>query len=188
VTLPAWEPTNPQQDREEFDWLLNHMTGARSMLEIGSCIGFSLRGFATRLVPGARIRSIDAGVCYNGTEEFRNEPYLLAAIQDLDNRGFDAAVMIGDSTWPQVINWAREHGPYDFIFIDGGHDYDTVKSDFKNYSPMARQVGLHDIVNTGNPIYGVHKLWREIKESYWVQEKIVSEKGTGYVWIVGNVG
>ena len=175
-------PNNPQQNKEEFDWLLDRMAGARSILEIGSCLGLSLRHFAKRLAPGAKIRSIDAGVCYDLKDgkpvKFVNAPYLLLTIQDLDNSGFDATVMIGNSTWPQVVEWARERGPYDFIFIDGDHSYEGVKSDFENYAPMGKLIGLHDIAHQ---TYDVHRYWTELKSRYWTQEKIASEKGTGIV-------
>jgi len=183
--MPSWLPENPQQDKDEFGWLLDHMEGARSILEIGSCLGLSLKGFSTRMVPGAKIRSIDAGVCYDmdGTRVVTANNLLLT-IQELAHSGFDATVMTADSMWPQVVEWARENGPYDFIFIDGGHHYETVKSDFENYAPMGKLVGMHDIANTGNHTYGVVRFWNELKAAgYRTEEKIASEKGTGIVYM-----
>src|SRR5262245_20967128 len=187
MKLPSWVPSNPQQNREEFEWLLDHMSGATSMLEIGSCLGVSLQGFATRLAPGAKIRSIDAGICWDDRD---GEPVrivtannLLLTIQELDQSGFDATVIMADSTWPQVIEWARENGPYDFVYIDGGHQYETVKSDFENYAPMATKlIGMHDIANIAHATYGVVRFWNELKANgYRTQEKIESYMGTGIV-------
>ena len=49
----------------------------------------------------------------------------------------------------EILKSAELLGGYDLIFIDGGHDYSTVKSDFKNYSKYLNKNGvmivLHDI-------------------------------------------
>lgn len=37
---------------------------------------------------------------------------------------------------------AAETAPYDIVFIDGGHGYDTVVSDIKNYAPMVKPGGF----------------------------------------------
>jgi len=58
-------------------------------------------------------------------------------------------------------------GNYDIIFIDGGHEYKTVKSDFINYSKLLNKNGLiilHDIKS--NVVKGVPKFWRELKKSH----------------------
>lgn len=38
-------------------------------------------------------------------------------------------IIPGLSTDPQVKELAKQQGPYDLVYIDGGHDYDTVISD-----------------------------------------------------------
>jgi predicted O-methyltransferase YrrM len=38
-------------------------------------------------------------------------------------------------------------GPYDFIFIDGSHDYASAKEDFENWSPLLKvggEIAFHD--------------------------------------------
>mgnify|MGYP001341381289 FL=1 len=58
-------------------------------------------------------------------------------------------------------------GPYDFIFIDGGHEYDVVKKDFHNYSRALTKDGViafHDIKS--NVVPGVPKFWNELKKKY----------------------
>lgn len=52
----------------------------------------------------------------------------------------------------------------DFLFIDGGHDYETVRSDYQNYGPLVHEGGmiaLHDVCL----IPDVARLWSEIKGS-----------------------
>ena len=72
----------------------------------------------------------------------------------------------GNSKKLTNIKKASILGPYDFIFIDGGHDYETVKSDFKNYSKFLSSKGIlafHDIKS--NIVKGVPKFWKELKEN-----------------------
>lgn len=51
----------------------------------------------------------------------------------------------------------------DWLFIDGGHEYGTVKSDYENYSKMVAPNGyivFHDIMGLRGP----RKLWKQIKK------------------------
>jgi predicted O-methyltransferase YrrM len=58
----------------------------------------------------------------------------------------------------------------DYLFIDGDHTYNGVRSDFQMYSPLVRSGGIvafHDII-TYRPESGcqVERFWREIKDRY----------------------
>ena len=64
---------------------------------------------------------------------------------------------------------AARHGPFDFIFVDGGHDYETVQNDYEKYWPMVRPGGVmafHDIaypdLNSPHQI-DVGRWWRDLK-------------------------
>lgn len=60
----------------------------------------------------------------------------------------------------------RVLGSFDFIFIDGGHDYETVKSDFNLALEIAAEkaiIALHDI-HADYPAE-VSRLWKDIKDS-----------------------
>jgi hypothetical protein len=74
-------------------------------------------------------------------------------------------LICGDSTKKETIEHASILGPYDFIFIDGGHSYEIVKKDFQNYSKMLNKNGLiamHDIFSDTD----VPKLWKELKKKH----------------------
>ena len=92
----------------------------------------------------------------------------------------------GDSKSEEIRDRAAAlvDGDVDFLFIDGDHTYQGVKSDFEMYSPLVRQGGLialHDIVEHA-PESGceVKKFWDELKEklpSTSVEEIIDPEGG-----------
>jgi predicted O-methyltransferase YrrM len=61
---------------------------------------------------------------------------------------------------------------FDFIFIDGDHSYDGVKSDYEKYKQFLApdgHIGFHDIINSDqnkkNNI-NVDILWNDIKKFY----------------------
>jgi Methyltransferase domain len=55
----------------------------------------------------------------------------------LDN----TTIIKGLSTDSKVKTCASNFGPFDIIYIDGGHDYKTVCSDIDNYIPMLKKGG-----------------------------------------------
>ncbi|OSM02506.1 class I SAM-dependent methyltransferase [Magnetofaba australis] len=70
----------------------------------------------------------------------------------------------GDSTDPNVVRKAAMFGPFDLIHVDGGHEYDVVKSDHANYAPLLAKDGVmahHDIYASDHA--GCAKFWREFR-------------------------
>ncbi len=57
--------------------------------------------------------------------------------------------------------------PVDFLFIDGDHTYDGVKTDFQMYAPLVAKeglIGFHDVVDhPGVPSCEVDRFWAEVK-------------------------
>ena len=51
---------------------------------------------------------------------------------------------------------------YDFIFIDGNHEYPFVKADYENFKNKCKYLAFHDINDRLCP--GVRKVWQEVKE------------------------
>jgi cephalosporin hydroxylase len=70
----------------------------------------------------------------------------------------------------------------DFLFIDGDHKYETVKSDYNMYSPLVRKGGiiaLHDIdVSLTNDheewVKGIKKFWKELKNTDIKYEEFIN--------------
>ena len=93
----------------------------------------------------------------------------------------------GDSHSTGMLNRVKaafSGQPLDYLFIDGDHRYEGVKSDFEMYAPLVRSGGLiafHDIVNgpAGN-VGGVPRFWSEIKAQYRHTEIIDNASQGGF--------
>ena len=92
----------------------------------------------------------------------------------------------GDSTHLSTIDEVNHHNmglSNDMLFIDGGHEYKTVKADFENYKALVRNGGwivFHDVMG----IPDVKKFWEEISVQY-ESKLIYSEKDHG--WGIGII-
>ena len=54
----------------------------------------------------------------------------------------DFKIIAGNSMDEAVIHTTSLEGPFDLVYIDGGHEYDTVINDIKNYAEMVKVDGL----------------------------------------------
>ncbi len=51
-------------------------------------------------------------------------------------------LMVGMSYEPSLVANAKMYGPYDIVYIDGGHTYECVAMDIFNYLPMVKPGGF----------------------------------------------
>ncbi len=107
-------------------------------------------------------------------------------------------VIEGNSYAPATVAKTRQllgSSRFDFLFIDGDHEYDGVRADFEAYYDMVRPGGLiafHDIVpdefartgvrNPNSLCYGggVHRLWKELRDQYPHREFVQSWDQNGF--------
>lgn len=151
------------QHEAEFAELLDlyRARKPRRVLEIGTYHGGTLYHWLQNAAPGTTVVSLDSyavGVdnrtCYS---EWVPEGVTLEVIE-------------GDSRDPATVGAIGRWSPYEWIFIDAGHWYAEVKSDWDNYSPMCVEGGVvcfHDILDdrVHHPEIEVAQLWREIKNA-----------------------
>lgn len=99
-----------------------------------------------------------------------------------DEINLDKETLIcGDSTSQEVIQQAKNLGPFDCVFIDGNHSYEYVKLDLENYTPLVKQggiVSLHD-ANFEGERYGTPRVIREATHD-WKKISHSDEVGIAY--------
>jgi predicted O-methyltransferase YrrM len=183
--------TEIAQDATEIDAFaqLLRNEGALSYLEIGSKFGGSLWRVANSLPPGSRIVSVDLP---SGTKAWNeSSESLKACIKELQHRGYDAHMIWGDSTAPDVVDAARELGTFDAILIDADHRLPGVTADWNNYRLMGEIIAFHDIGWKRAPDWvgtriDVPDLWDKIKGDYRHREfkycPTGKNNGIGVLW------
>jgi predicted O-methyltransferase YrrM len=146
------------------------------VLEIGSYQGGTLWFWLTHAPRGAHIVSVDR----------KNEAYR-KMWQRWTPRGIQLDLVEGESGDAATIRRSAGllQSGVDFLFIDGGHAYETAKQDWENYSALLNPGGiaaLHDILESDeHPEYGVHRLWSELKRTHTSEElmSVPNQRGMG---------
>jgi hypothetical protein len=178
-------PVVPLQDDVEFQELLRllRMIKPRNILEIGSYAGGALWHFMNVAERGSHIISIDMLVPPGTphypnleTEQRNGHNFLWQRWAMEFGHTFD--LIEADSTSAKTVDRVRALMPQiDFLFIDGAHWEEAVRSDFRNYGMISRVVAFHDIVGSEN--LDVGKVWRELKRNYRTKEFIHPNAGVG---------
>jgi predicted O-methyltransferase YrrM len=184
-------PVPVYQDENELNQLRANVRRlkAERILEIGSLYGGTLFAWMQD-APGSRIVSVDTGVqVFDGRHE-----EIEAARQRwpewAEAAGCELIQIRTDSRDGATIQQVRENGPFDFIFVDGGHTYEVALSDFENYWPMLREGGVlafHDIAYPeNNPYaYAVGQVYREVKGRARASLEIIRENNPEGIWGIG---
>lgn len=184
-------PVPVYQDESELNRLIELVKEIKPkrILEIGSLHGGTL-WYWMNAVKGAEIVSVDSGVQSFDSRfsDIENARLNLWPEWERDT-GCKITQVRADSTSPETVKAVKEQAPFDFIFIDGGHDYQTAMADWQNYWPMLRVGGLlafHDIAYPdGNPYaYAVGTVWRQIRANGKWQE-IIREHNPEGIWGIG---
>jgi cephalosporin hydroxylase len=138
------------------------------VLEIGTAQGGSLFLFTKLADPNAIIISIDLpkGDFGGGYEEYKGDFYktFVGSNQKMHLFREDSHAEIARKKVESIIGDRK----IDFLFIDGDHTYDGVKSDYLLYSPLVSKTGLigfHDIVASTKGCE-VRRFWEETKADY----------------------
>src|SRR5690606_4456414 len=149
------------------------------VVEIGTKKGGSFFVWARYFKPKHLI-SIDLpGGIHGGGFPEQKIPFLKYFLKD--QKHSKVSIILGDShkiTTLEKLKEALNGDLIDFLFIDGDHRYDGVKSDFLMYKDLVKPgglIGFHDIVATDyhhNMKCFVDVLWNEIKVKYEYKEFI----------------
>jgi len=163
------------------------------VLEIGSYYGASLHHWLYYSTKNALVISIDLPISqFCGpqdprckiqedaianewkywTKENDDELYLIQDVSQKDSTVKDVRKLLNSNL-------------LDFVFIDGNHTYNAVKTDYELYSPLVRKEGIiamHDIGYAEEG--GAHIFWDEIKKDHQYLELRMhpnQEKGIGII-------
>lgn len=167
----------------EFEVLLDmyRERQPRRVLEIGTYHGGTLYHWLQNAVEDAVVVSVDS---YKAGVDNRR---LYRSWLPSENVGLE--VIEGNSRDPAVVTHVHAYGPYDWVFIDGGHFYHEVLADWELYGLTAGQgalVALHDILppTVEHPEIEVARLWEDIKASGYETVEIVADPGADW----GGIG
>lgn len=179
-----------QVESEFSEWLsILQREGVRRYLEIGSRWGGSLWRAAHVLPAGSLVVSVDSGKGMGGKKGPAIDS-LRACIAELNKEGYKAHFIKGHSQSDSVVAAVSKFAPFDAVFVDGDHEYDGVRRDWKLYGPMARIVGFHDTAwkrpddyPVGSKQVEVGRLWNEIKSAHRHEEYDGGgNMGIGVLW------
>jgi predicted O-methyltransferase YrrM len=162
----------------------------KSYLEIGCKFGGSLWIVANTLPTGSRIVAVDLP---HGDTSFKDTlPHLHECVEALKRKGYDAHLIIGDSTDGTIIERVYALGPFDACFIDANHTLAYVKKDWQNYGKICRLIAFHDINFHRSAPMPKHKkpievpqVWNAIKQDYRHVEikHDKQDNGIGVLWL-----
>jgi len=164
----------------------------KRILEIGSLYG-GTTWYWMNTANGIKIVSVDIGIGCPDAPFARIEHARLNLWPEWERETGSTITQIrADSTLLETVEAVKKYAPFDFIFIDGGHDYQTAMADWQNYWPMLRAGGLlafHDIAYPDNNRdgFGVGRVWREVRNNGKWQEFIREHNpeqwmGIGVMW------
>lgn len=84
-------------------------------------------------------------------------------------------IFVGNCNSDDAIKFAESHGPYDLVFIDADHHYESVKRDANNYIKMTKKIiAFHDICGL-RTCEGAKKYWEEISVKYQTKKTFISK-------------
>lgn len=186
----SWGMTRSIYQRQwEFETLLKlyRELAPKRVLEVGTYTGGTLWWWLQESAPGATIVSVDT---YDGAN-FAQQVDNRALYPDWTLPDTKLVVLEGDSRKPRIRSKILEHGPFDWVFLDGDHLYKSAKSDWENYGRGARAGGVvvfHDILQfKRHPEIEVYQLWEELRHQGYVTQELIAKGsqwgGLGVVYL-----
>ena len=180
----------PRQNPFEIEALYDMVCelGARRIIEIGTARGGTLYLWLQAASADATVVSVDLpGGEFGGAYPACRIPFYQSFARD----GQDLHLLRDDSHQTQTFNSVKQlfaDQPVDFLFIDGDHTYEGVKTDFEMYGPLVRPGGLiafHDTLPRPDfPDIEVYRFWDELKEQYDTSD-LIGPDGSGKIIGIG---
>ena len=127
---------------------LARQVAARNLLEIGTFDGNTAVNLVANAAPGAKLTTVDLPVDWNGEtvldvpEKSKNVTDRTQVGRRIQESDFSERItqIFADSA---ALDWrSLSPDPFDFVFIDGCHDYAYVKKDTDNALEVIRPGGM----------------------------------------------
>ena len=145
----------------------------RAVVEIGTSLGGSFFLFTRVAAPDATLISVDLPGGTYGGGYFATRGRLLRSFARARQR---VELVRADSHDPKTLERTKRllaGRAVDFLFVDGDHTYEGVRSDYEMYGALVRPGGLiafHDIVPTTLEDVGVPAFWSELRVAHDTEE------------------
>ena len=158
-----------QWEFEELLALYKERTPYR-VLEIGNADGGTIYHWLKNAIAATRVIGIDI------------DPKDFDLWQEWCSPNSELILITADSRndgTVRLVNQAAPNG-LDWLFIDGGHEYETARSDFERYGALVNpggMIALHDIKT--HPASEVGRLWREIQQAGYVTSELIAAPNDG---------
>ncbi len=142
------------------------------VLEIGTWYGGTLHKWLQLAQPTAKVVAVDLDHPNPG------------AYENWRNYDTELVVLTGNSQDLWMVEQIRSRGPYDWIFIDGGHVEAGVDADVslaRDIAAPKATILLHDIDPGGSETTGPRAVFARLQlEGLRTEEIVESVDGTGY--------
>jgi predicted O-methyltransferase YrrM len=154
-------PSAVKGHRFFLEWLVRPIRSCETIVELGVDYGYSAFVFEKQLALNrnhhSKIYGIDwfrgdASTGYRDTEDL-----VKAAIDEHSLKYIE--IIKGNFTDIAKV-WSK---PIDILFIDGSHDYESVKQDLYNWCKFVKPDGLILMHDTNVPDFGVRRVFEEAK-------------------------
>ena len=180
------------QDETELAALVQHfkaLSPRTHVLEIGSLLGETLSFWMENMSPGGGVISIDLMVPpSDGRYEKQKLGHELTWHLWAKRRGLNFFCLDRDSKDQLCLDTVRFIMPdIDFLFIDGGHDYDTCRSDWMTFGPLVRPGGMVAFHDLGKEWPDVRRVWQLARRDCRSEEIVQTPDrfGIGVLWKPG---
>jgi cephalosporin hydroxylase len=172
----------PLQVKSEFIELLKiyKELDPKVVMEIGTARGGTLFCFIKLASSDTIFISIDLPFFGIKRYIYKGESYLNSLFNLFVKENQKLYLIRSSSLDKNTINKVKEilgNKAIDFLFIDGDHSYEAVKSDFENYSKFVRKGGIvafHDIIYSE----GVNRIWNEIKSKGTFYRELIKDSNS----------
>ena len=149
------------------------------VVEIGTAKGGTLYLWSRLAQPGGTVISID-----KPGEPGSVRPVMRSVYRSFGKkRGVKVITLDCDSHSPQThaeLEQLLQGQPIDFLFIDGDHSYEGVKSDFHDYRRLMAPngvVAMHDVAHAMFAFIEVPRFWNELAAESLDRTTIVAKPG-----------